>query len=260
MLNTGEKEKNHPADSFLIQQAFPTVFCQGCGIGTVMHAFIEAVREEGLKNRKVRVVSGTGCTGKVPEFFGFPNQAQTDGRVLRNVLSWQKKDEGLKVLALMNNADFFLSGAEDFIKAARKGANVIVVHINNFICAVSEKGFAPMTPFVRRSFDGKFELPFNMPHLARTAGALYIARWTPLRAGWLKYSFLDAFSKEGFSFIEVVSPCLVYHVSEGRIQDAVDRMKFYDAFSEIRTGGKMEHLDLRRNDKIVIGVFHNVTR
>lgn len=259
MQKWGVPAKGHPAEPFLIQDSFPSVFCPGCGIGTVMHALIEAVREAGLDAQKIHIISGVGCTGKIPDIFGFRSQSSGQEKILDLVGRLEKEPGGSKRVALLNNADFFISGAEDFFMAARRGEDVVVVHINNFICAVSENGFFPMTPFIRRSVDGKFELPFNMPHLARSYGARYIARWTPLRAGWLKYSFLDVFPLKGFSYIEVISPCLIFNVSTGRIQDPVDRFQFYDMISEIRQDEPMENLDLRRGDKIYIGIFLDKT-
>jgi len=247
--------KYHPADSFIHADVFPSVWCSGCGIGTAVHAFIEAVQEKKINLKKTCVVSGVGCMGKIAEYLKVMTHSVTDGQVIDYAIQLRKKNRDLTLAVFLNNADFLLTGGRGFIDACKAGADLIVVYINNFICANSKDGFSPITPFMRMSVDGKFELPFNIPLLAKSYGARYIARWTPLHAGWLRYSLIEAMSKNGLSMIEVVSPCLIYEANSGRIQDAVERMKFYDDNSEISNCEPAEDLDLRSQNKIIIGKF-----
>jgi len=248
-------ERYHLADSFLQADSFPSVWCPGCGIGTAVYAFIEAIKEENIGLNKICVISGIGCMGKTAECLKLKTYSVTDGNVVDYAAQLKKKDQELIVAVFLNNADFLLSGAEDFIRAGKRGANLIVIYINNFICAISKDKVFPITPFMRMSIDNKFDLPFNVPHLAKSYGARYVARWTPIHAGWMIYSLIEAISKKGFSVIEVVSPCLIYDASDWRIQDAVDRMKFYNDNSVMKNGEPTKNLDLRFSDKIIIGKF-----
>ncbi len=248
-------ERYHPADSFLHADSFPSVWCQGCGIGTAVYAFIEAVKEENISPKKIGVVSGIGCTGKVSECLKLKTYSVIDGNVVDYAVQLKKKDQDLTVAVFLNNADFLLSGAKDFIEAGKRGANLIIIYVNNFICVISENKVFPITPFMRMSIDNEFELPFNIPHLAKSCGASYVARWTPIHAGWMKYSLIEAISKKGYSMIEVISPCLIYDGNDGRIQDAVDRMKFYNDNSVMKNEEPTENLDLRSQNKVIIGKF-----
>jgi len=248
-------ERYHPADSFLHADSFPSVWCPGCGIGTAVYAFIEAIKEENIGPNKIGVVSGIGCTGKVAECLKLKTYSVTDGNVVDYAVQLKKKNQDLTVAVFLNNADFLLSGAKDFIEAGKRRANLIVIYVNNFICPISENKVFPITPFMRMSIDNEFELPFNIPHLAKSCGAGYIARWTPIHAGWMKYSIIEAISKKGFSVIEVVSPCLIYNASDGRIQDAIDRMKFYNDNSVMKNEEPTESLDLRSQNKVIVGKF-----
>ncbi|GAG23792.1 unnamed protein product, partial [marine sediment metagenome] len=65
----------------------------------------------------------------------------------------------------------------------------------------------------------------------------------------------EAISKKDFSVIEVVSPCLIYNASDGRIQDAIDRMKFYNDNSVMKNEEPTESLDLRSQNKVIVGKF-----
>ncbi len=61
---------------------FPNVWCSGCGIGIVMSALIRAVDHMGLNKDEVAVVSGIGCTGRMPVYLDFNSMHTTHGRAL----------------------------------------------------------------------------------------------------------------------------------------------------------------------------------
>ena len=131
----------------------------------------------------------------------------------------------------------------------------LINFINNFFYVGSERGYVPATPLIRRSADDFVELPFNIPLLAQACGAAYIARWTPYHTGWLRYAFTDTLQREGFSVIEVVSPCLIYDANTHRVGDQVERMKFYSDRAEMQQSRIFANLDLRSSKGIAIGTF-----
>ncbi len=55
--------------------------------------------------------------------------------------------------------------------------------------------------------------------------------------------------------IEVISPCLMYYASDGKIGEKVDRMNLYHTRSVIKNGEPTENLDIRSQDKIIVGKF-----
>jgi len=240
-------------ENFISEKAFPTVWCPGCGIGTVLYSFLSAIQSASLDPGLVRVVTGAGCAGKINEVLKLKSFSVKNGLVIDRAVRVVKKEPLSVVMAFLSNPDFLLSGAQDFIRSCKRNDKIIAVYINNFIYAASRDHVRAITPFMRWSFDNKHELPFNIPGLANSCGAGYIARWTPLRAGWLKYSFVDAFNRPGFSVIEVVSPCLIFDVKDGRIKDTVERMNFYNENANMDDKNAWDKLDLRYCDKIVIG-------
>lgn len=248
-------EKNHPSDSFLNADSLPSVWCPGCGIGTTANTFIEAIKGANINPDKICVISGIGCTGEITKCLKVKTYSIEDGSAVDYAVRLKKDNQDLSVTVFLNNADFLLSGAKNFIEASKKKADITVIYINNCVYTLS-KGLAfPMTPYMRMSFDNKFELPFNISYLAKSSGAVYVARWTPLSVGWLKYSMIEAFSARGFSVVEVVTPCLVYCANSGKILDAVDQMKFYIENFEVKHHEPTENLDLRLGSKIITGKF-----
>ena len=252
---SANSEKRHPIDSFFPPDLMPSVWCPGCGIGTIVYTFVQAVEEMNVNPDKIFVVSGIGCTGKIAEYLKFKFCETTEGNVINYAASLAARNSDLKVVAFTNNADFLMSSAKDFLEIGRKNTNLLVIHVNNIIYCVTESGTIPTTPFMKVSADDNFELPFNLPHLAKSSGAEYVARWTPLRAGWLKYSIIDALSKRALSVIEVVSPCVIYYTFASKIGDAIDQLRFYNDNSVMKQYEPTEHLDLRSQSEVIIGKF-----
>ncbi|MBD3415144.1 MAG: hypothetical protein GF421_12045 [Candidatus Aminicenantes bacterium] len=245
----------HPTDAFLISDIFPTVWCPGCGIGTAVNSFFEACKEKDIDREDLYILSGAGCTGKISEFLSLSSESITDGHIIEKAVHINENDPDKKIVLFLNNADFLISGGEELKKARKKKLNVLIVYINNFIYALSRDKAVPMTPYMRKSTLGEFEIPYNIPYMAHSIGASFVARWTPIRAGWMKQSFVESFSVKGLSVIEIISPCLIYDANTGRILDPVERMAFYNDFSEIRFWVPIKDLDIRRQKKIIVGKF-----
>ncbi len=61
---------------------FPHVWCAGCGIGIVMGSILRSVRKLELNQDDVAIVSGIGCTGRMPVYMDFNTLHTTHGRAL----------------------------------------------------------------------------------------------------------------------------------------------------------------------------------
>ncbi len=244
----------HPKDTFLKPGAFPTVWCSGCGIGTALHALFEAVREMGIQSQ-LCVFSGTGCTGKIAECLSASACSAGEGFAVAAAAEWKRKNAQAKTVVFINNADILLTGASDIIESAKNQDDLVVIIINNLIYTLSEGRAYPLTPFMRSSAVFGVDLPFNIPYVAYRAGAGLIARWNPLRAGWMRHTLIDALSAEGLSVVEMVSPCIVFRTDTKEILDPVEKMSFLNDLSEIRYEKPSHDLDLRHPGKIIFGGF-----
>lgn len=252
---TDPSQSQHPLDSFFCTGITPFVWCSGCGIGIVIHAFLQALEVANIDDNRLCVVSGLGCSGKIAEYMTAPSTSVTNGHLIGHAADLSVKNPNSRVVVYSNNADFLITGSKDFRADGEKGSNLLIIHINNFMYIVTENGVVPATPFIRASGDEDAELPFNVPLLAKGCGAKYIARWTPFHAGWLRYSIIEALSREGLRLIEVISPCLLYHADDRRIADAAEGMKFYNDRSVMKHGESVENLDIRAGNEIIIGKF-----
>jgi 2-oxoglutarate ferredoxin oxidoreductase subunit beta len=257
MNKTGVTEERHPVDPLLHTDSIPSGWCSGCGIGMVVNTFVQAVNKMDINVENIHIVSsGIGCTGNVDQHLSFKSDKITDSNVIAYATALAAKKPDIKVVLFLNDTDFIASNIDDFIKAGKKGARIVVIYINNYIYRIFiEHKNLSQTPFLKNSSKDKIASPFNIPYLAKSSGADYVARWTQLHIRRLMFSIKDALSTEGFSVIEVVAPCLMYYMNTGNTGETIDRLGIFKETSIIKHREPTENLDLRNQKEIIVGRF-----
>lgn len=249
-------EEIHPVVSFIRKEAAPSDWCPGCGIGVVVNAFLQAGRRMGIDPDELRMVSsGIGCTGRVGEQLKTIATRAGPDNPIEHGMKLSEENPDMKVAVLLNDTDLIASGIEGLQRAGERNARLLVIYINNYIYNIYlEHRALPVIPFLGDPH-GDTCSPFNIPHLARSCGARFVARWTPLHVRRLMYSMKNALSMPALSVIEVLSPCLLYYASSGMAGSIIDRMgHFYDN-SVIVHHEPTENLDLRDRSEIIVGRF-----
>jgi 2-oxoglutarate ferredoxin oxidoreductase subunit beta len=164
----------------------------------------------------------------------------------------------LKVVVFSGDGDLIGIGGNHFIHAARRNMDIVVLCINNFIYAMTGGQVAATTPLTANTSTspyGNFEQPFNLPHLAASCGAVYVARWTALDVRRLAKSIGEALNKKGFSFIEIICPCSTLYARRNKLGDGLSLMKFYHDNCVIKHGADTRELDIEFQKKIIVGKF-----
>ncbi|MBX6354144.1 MAG: hypothetical protein IRZ10_12545 [Thermoflavifilum sp.] len=82
-----------------------------------------------------------------------------------------------------------------------------------------------------------------------------MARWTTFHVRQLARSMKEALSKEGFSFIEIISPCPTLYQRRNKMGDGLDAMKFYKQHSKIRNGAPTAEVGLDISSDVIVGKF-----
>jgi len=257
---SNEKNINvrHPMESILRMDRIPHIWCPGCGIGLAVTAFASALEKTDLDLDKVCVVSGIGCSGRVAGYIKLDSFHTTHGRAIPFATGLKLANPELKVVVFSGDGDLIAIGGNHFIHAARRNIDMVVICINNFNYAMTGGQVGPTTPLKANASTspyGNFEHPFNLPYLAESCGAVYVARWTALHVRRLTYSITEALNKKGFSFIEVISPCPTLYARRNRLGDGLDLLRFYLENSVIQHGANTKDLDISFKGKIVVGKF-----
>lgn len=117
-----------------------------------------------------------------------------------------------------------------------------------------EKANASTAPY------GVYEFPFNLPFLAESSGAVYVARWTALHVRRLTTSISEALLKPGFSFVEVISPCATLYARRNRLGTGLNLMKFYHDNAIINHDAPTQDVDIKYQERIVVGKFVDIDK
>ena len=252
------EEELNPAEDYLRMDRFPHIWCSGCGIGTVVRSFIEALQKSKVDLDKVCIVSGIGCTGRVAGYINLDSFHSTHGRAIPFATGLKLGNPDLKVIVFSGDGDIFGIGGNHFIHAARRNMDIAVICVNNFNYAMTGGQVAATTPILANASTapyGNFEYPLSLPYLAEASGATYVARWTSLHLRRVTKSMQEVLTRRGFSFIEVITPCVTVYARRNRLGDGLNLLRYYYDNSEIQHGADTRTLDINYQDKITVGKF-----
>jgi len=251
-------EVKFPLDGFLRRDRFPHLWCQGCGLGIILGAFCRAVQEADIDLDHLVVISGIGCAGRLPGYLNCDTFHATHGRAIPLASGAKIANPDLKVVVIGGDGDLFAIGGNHFVHAARRNIEMLVICSNNFNYGMTGGQLGPTTPFralTKTTPFGNWEEPLNLVQLAAAAGATYVARWTVTYAQRLTNSIEKGLRKEGFAFIEVVSPCPAIYGEMNEQGSAWQMWEELETVSRIQHGIPPAEASFDLHERIICGDF-----
>jgi len=213
---------------YLRKRFFPQIWCPGCGHGIVMANMIRAIELNGLKKDEVVVVSGIGCSSRMPGYLDFHTLHTLHGRALAFATGVKMGRPELTVIVPMGDGDALAIGGNHLIHAARRNMDLTAIIMNNSIYGMTGGQYSPMTPFAKKATTaplGTIEHALDLMELARGAGASFAARTTTYHAKEMIKIIAKAIKHKGFAIVEVMSQCPTYYGRKNKLGSAVDMMK-----------------------------------
>ena len=247
-----------PMCGTLRMDRMPHIWCPGCGIGSEVNSFAEAVKRSGIDTKKLVVVSGIGCTGRVAGYVNSDSIHTTHGRAIPVATGVKLANPELTVVVFSGEGDLSGIGGNHLIHAARRNMDIVVICNNNFTYGMTGGQGTPTTPGSASASTtpyGNYEYPFSLPFLMDAAGATYIARWTSMHSRNVTQSMEEALLRKGFSFIEIISPCPTLYLRRNRLGDGVDQLQNYQDNSILKHGCDTRETAVDFQGKIVVGKF-----
>ncbi len=236
---------------------FPHVWCPGCGIGILLGSLIRAIDRTGFGKDEIVLISGIGCSGRLPVYVDFNTLHTTHGRALTFATGMKLAKPNLNVMVIMGDGDAVAIGGNHFIHAARRNMDVTSIILNNSIYGMTGGQSSPTTPYGMRSSTSIYsniEQAFKISELAMTAGAVFVGRGTVYHTKLLDQLLEKAILKKGFSVVEVIAHCHTQYGRQNRLGSAVEMMQWQrDHAITVEEAKARNPEDLK--DKIVIGVL-----
>jgi 2-oxoglutarate ferredoxin oxidoreductase subunit beta len=200
------------------------VWCPGCGDFGVLAAVYQALAKLNLDPDNAVVVSGIGCSSRLPGYINTYGFNTIHGRALSVATGVKMANPALTVIVTGGDGDGFAIGTNHFVHTARRNVDLTYLMMDNGIYGLTKGQVSPTSPHdlvTKTSTYGNIEEPMNPVLLALSCGATFIARAFSGDPKNSQEIFAAAIQHKGFSFVQIMSPCVTYR---GREQ--------FDAFRE----------------------------
>jgi 2-oxoglutarate ferredoxin oxidoreductase subunit beta len=245
-------------DKYLRSNRLPHILCPGCGHGIVMGAVVRAIEKAGLDQNKTVIVSGIGCSSRLPGYMDFDTLHTTHGRALAFATGIKFAKPELNVIVVTGDGDALAIGGNHFIHSCRRNIDITTIVLNNRIYGMTSGQFSPMTPqghLATTAPFGNVDRDFDICELSKAAGATYVARSTAYHVAQLTDLVSKAIMNKGFSVVEAVSQCPTYYGRRNKMGSAVDMMNDQKA-SGVTAAAAAKLTPEQMVGKYVIGELH----
>ena len=189
------------------------VWCPGCGDFGVLNSLYRAFAELRYDPHETVVVSGIGCSSRLPgyvEAYGFNS---LHGRALPIATGIKLARPELKVVVVGGDGDGIAIGGNHFLHSARRNADLTYIMMDNEIYGLTKGQAAPTTPLgdkTKSTTYGNPETGVDPCSLAITFGATWVGRGFSGDIKGTAELMKAALQHEGFAFLNIISPCVTW--------------------------------------------------
>lgn len=191
-------------------------WCPGCGNFGILRALKKAIVEIGAPIHDYFIVSGIGQSGKVPHFINLNGFHTLHGRPIPIATAAACANPDLKVIVHAGDGDTLGEGLGHMLHAARRNANIACFIHNNGIYGLTKGQYSPTTPHgqITKTSPAPVGVPMHAVNpigAALIGGATFVARGSSGDIDQLKELMIGAIKHEGFAFVEILQPCVVFN-------------------------------------------------
>jgi 2-oxoglutarate/2-oxoacid ferredoxin oxidoreductase subunit beta len=189
-------------------------WCPGCGDFGVLAALQKAMMELRIPTHNVVTISGIGCSSNLPGYVNTYGMHTLHGRALAVATGVKLANHGLTVVVTGGDGDGFGIGGNHFIHTMRRNVDLLYIVMDNQIYGLTTGQTSPTSRVGMKTKSmpfGNIEAPVNPISLALAAGATFVARGFSGEQKHLTDLIKQGIEHQGFSFLDVFSPCVTYN-------------------------------------------------
>lgn len=193
------------------------IWCPGCGDYGVLAGLERALAQLGRPPHEVVLVSGIGCSSRLPGYMSCYGFHGVHGRALAVATGLKIARPDLQVISVGGDGDGFSIGGNHFIHACRRNLDMLYVVMDNRVYGMTK---GQPSPTSEPDWDselipgGSRVAPFNPVAMAIVAGATFVGRGFSGDPQGLADLIQAGIRWNGFAFIEVLSPCVTFRPEE----------------------------------------------
>ena len=189
-------------------------FCPGCGDHAICMALQKAMAEVGVPTHETVVISGIGCSSRMPHYlntYGFNTIHGRGGAIATGVKTSHPE---LSVWQMTGDGDCLAIGGNHFIHEIRRNVDLNICLFNNRIYGLTKGQYSPTSPkgFVSKSSPfGTVERPFIPAELVLGARGTFFARTLDVDMPTTVNCMVQAHQHKGASVIECLVNCVIFN-------------------------------------------------
>lgn len=189
-------------------------WCPGCGDHAIVNCLQKAMAELGLPAHKVAVISGIGCSSRLPYYMNTYGFHTIHGRGAAVATGVKVAKPELSVWLATGDGDCLAIGGNHFIHTVRRNLDINILLLNNKIYGLTKGQYSPTSDrgFVSKSSPyGTTEDPFVPAELTMGARGTFFARCIDVDLKNTTEAFIEAEKHKGTSVVEILQNCVIFN-------------------------------------------------
>jgi len=189
-------------------------WCPGCGNFGIQNAVKKALVKLGRRPQDILLVSGIGQAAKLPHYIRSNGFNGLHGRALPAAVGAKIANRELTVIVTTGDGDCYGEGGNHFLHNIRRNADITVIVHDNQIYGLTKGQASPTTDRgmeTRVQTRGPLSEPLHPLEMAIALGCGFVARGYSADSDHLADLILQGITHKGFSFIDVLQPCVSFN-------------------------------------------------
>ncbi|MDL2265113.1 2-oxoacid:ferredoxin oxidoreductase subunit beta [Parabacteroides sp. OttesenSCG-928-G21] len=189
-------------------------WCPGCGDHAVLNSIHKAMAELGVCPHDIAVISGIGCSSRLPYYMNSYGFHTIHGRAAAIATGVKTARPDLNVWVMTGDGDCLAIGGNHFIHAIRRNVDLNIVLFNNKIYGLTKGQYSPTSDrgvVTKSSPYGTVEEPFIPAELTMGARGNFFARLIDVDLKNTAEVLTLAAKHKGASVVEVLVNCVIFN-------------------------------------------------
>lgn len=207
-------------------------WCPSCGDHAFLASLYKAMAEIGVPPHETAVISGIGCSSRLPYYVNTYAMQTIHGRAAAIATGAKVVNPKLTIWQISGDGDGLAIGGNHFIHAMRRNIDLNMILLNNRIYGLTKGQYSPTSPrgFVSKSSPyGTVEDPFRPAELCFGARGRFFARAVANDSAHTVDILKAAYHHKGAAVCEILQNCMIFnngaydpiYTREGRSKNAI---------------------------------------
>jgi 2-oxoglutarate ferredoxin oxidoreductase subunit beta len=232
------------------------IWCPGCGHFFILRALAQAFAWLKLPNEQIGLISGIGCSSRIPAYIDAYGFHGVHGRALALGAGLKAARPDMHVIVAGGDGDGYSIGGNHFMHACRRNMDITYIVMDNEVYGMTKGQPSPTTEpdwESKLAPHGTGIRTFNPLGVALASGASFIARGFAGDQNGLTKLIVDAIEHKGFSLVEIKSPCVTFRPEEKEWSKTIRKMNTTPTTDIVEAARK-----IHSSDGLDTGIFYQV--